>query len=653
MDEGLPLKKEEPLPPVWPYLLISAALALWVALSFPFNLWHNSDALVPVLVSLLAWTPYYWGGNRIGMLVPLLASPFHSPFVNLVVQSWLSVFALFALMFLMARYTLRRPGWPLAGAAGVLFLLAVPSVPRLYSLTMGQQHYPTGLALGFGGLLLSAGVGERLRWRCLVPGAVLLALGQWVNSATAIVLVPVVGLQALLTPLPDEPEGGWLARLWSRLTRPEYVVALASIVGVFLLGDVARRCYFVQADPVLLGVSIQKMPVAWVRIAAGFLPDFWASPIGYSALLAAAAFGVVLASRQAGGHVRAAWVLAGAGFAYSLPMASLCWIQFSHDWRYWFPCYYLLIGALCGLAVCPAAEWLGAVPRRWLSLGIAPALLALVTFQGYGLPSPAAAREGTAHGRGAPSDRAGAELAEARATHACGGFWEVVPATLMANMRLYEAGVEHKVWPVTCYSEAVWDRWGRMPPNDIRLGLLLDGDRPHKECSHWLGSITSYRIDEFTVVSKSSTVWCLRPTACLAVKEGPNKQEAMATWHGGFYGLSDGPSGEQARWCQRQGRLTLSNPSTGPREVSASMRFTALRPEGFVVWIEGADGRRAVPLVGEEQQTIQATLPPRSSLTYTFNTDAPECRFRGTWMKTHFAIVGFRLEERGTGGGQS
>src|SRR5271166_828919 len=101
------------MPPLWPWLLLCGVLAAWVDLG-AYHRIHGADNLVPIFVSLWRWTPFYWECNRIGMLLPLLAMPFHNPLNNLLVQAGLALFATFTLFFLLSRYLLRNGAWPLA-----------------------------------------------------------------------------------------------------------------------------------------------------------------------------------------------------------------------------------------------------------------------------------------------------------------------------------------------------------------------------------------------------------------------------------------------------------------------------------------------------------------------------------------------------------
>src|SRR5262245_6796546 len=194
---------EPKLPSVWPYLALSALLALLVNFRPGYHAFHNSDSLVPVMVSLCRWTAFYWDGNRVGMLLPALALPFDHPFHNLLVQTGLTLFAAFASMFLLARFCLRRPCWPLAGAAGVSLLLFVPTPVRFYTLTFQQMHYPVGLALGLGSLLVLEPTreGRLLGWRFFVS-LFLMALALWANIGMAALLGPLVLTHAFL-------QAGW------------------------------------------------------------------------------------------------------------------------------------------------------------------------------------------------------------------------------------------------------------------------------------------------------------------------------------------------------------------------------------------------------------------------------------------------------------
>ena len=64
---------------------LSAALAAWMGLGTLHDFQH-ADSLLTVLISTQRWTPFFWGQDRFGMLVPLLAMPIHHPLANLLAQ---------------------------------------------------------------------------------------------------------------------------------------------------------------------------------------------------------------------------------------------------------------------------------------------------------------------------------------------------------------------------------------------------------------------------------------------------------------------------------------------------------------------------------------------------------------------------------------
>ncbi len=47
------------VPPLWPFLLLCGVTAIVIDLG-SIHRHHHGDSLVPVLVSLYRWTPFYW-----------------------------------------------------------------------------------------------------------------------------------------------------------------------------------------------------------------------------------------------------------------------------------------------------------------------------------------------------------------------------------------------------------------------------------------------------------------------------------------------------------------------------------------------------------------------------------------------------------------
>ena len=89
-----------PRPALWPYLLLLVVPALCIDFT-RFHEHHHGDSLVPILMSLYEWTPFFWESNRNGSLIPLLALPFRAPLDNLLVQSGIGIFSGLASYFIL------------------------------------------------------------------------------------------------------------------------------------------------------------------------------------------------------------------------------------------------------------------------------------------------------------------------------------------------------------------------------------------------------------------------------------------------------------------------------------------------------------------------------------------------------------------------
>src|SRR2546430_5648543 len=89
-----------PGPSLWPFLVICAAVGCVISLG-RLHQWHCSDTLVPILVSLQKWTPFFWGQDRVGMLVPLLTLPLRHPLPNLLAQGAIYVSTVLAAIYLL------------------------------------------------------------------------------------------------------------------------------------------------------------------------------------------------------------------------------------------------------------------------------------------------------------------------------------------------------------------------------------------------------------------------------------------------------------------------------------------------------------------------------------------------------------------------
>lgn len=194
------------------FALVSLICGLAVALGGPARA-HNSDSLIPILVSLEHWTPFFWGQDRFGMPLALAASPIRSGLWNLVAQNAASIALLVAGLHALLR-RLQIAHAEVAALGTLLALLVWPSaaVPRVL-LTTEQSYAP---ALGLIGFALAA-VASSSRYGVAVAittGVV----ATWLNAGVSLLVVCVAAV----------------ACAWPRLRRPAAVMAAGALAGLAL-----------------------------------------------------------------------------------------------------------------------------------------------------------------------------------------------------------------------------------------------------------------------------------------------------------------------------------------------------------------------------------------------------------------------------------
>jgi hypothetical protein len=166
-------------------LLLVCAIAAWMGLG-RLHAFQDSDSLLPVLVSVQRWTPFFWGQDRFGMLVPLLVMPIHHPLGNLIVQGWVMTVAALLAPFLVARH-LGIPHWFAVGAlANALIVLLLSRYLQFAWLV--AQPYALSITLATLGMVAAE--------RSAIPGslaaAVLMLLAHWINLGICILVFPLL-----------------------------------------------------------------------------------------------------------------------------------------------------------------------------------------------------------------------------------------------------------------------------------------------------------------------------------------------------------------------------------------------------------------------------------------------------------------------------
>ncbi len=427
-------------------LALAAVLAVWIDLS-PIHRLHNSDSLIPVLMSLDRWTPFFWEQNRFGMLLPLLALPLRDPFANLLVQVGLRLFVLILSFFLLARTVVPRPWWPAVGALTFALFLAGKGAGQVSFQQM--QPYYQSMVLALAGLALLEREGQAA---VKALGGALLALAFWVAPVTLFWLIPLLWLRRVLG---LAPRSGMLP---------------FAISGVAFGGSLlASRLSYYHRSTNLGMAPVAAWPRAWLAMAERAAAYLGPALLGVLAVLLATA---VMLSLRPDGRVRTALAaslcLLGAAVAELLILGTSGWV-YMNGFRIRFLAATLLAIATAGPALL-CGLLLEGRPERWgrVANALALAVLLPLTFWLFGWPSPATARAALARGAGAEEARA---IVADGCTHVLGDYWSVWPAVFQARVLLHERGEERKVWGVTFRSTPTWDLWWRRDWRPARIAV--------------------------------------------------------------------------------------------------------------------------------------------------------------------------------------
>jgi len=434
--------------------VVALLLALWMDLS-PLHRFHDSDSLVPVLMSLQRWTLFYWEQNRFGSLLPLLALPVRGPFHNLLVQVGLRLLAVVLSFFLLARAVVPRPYWPAVGA--VTLVLYIVGKGQFAHCFLQTQPYPQATVLALGGLAV---LGDCRRAGRIGGGALLIGLAFWVSPSLVFWLLSLMALRWVLGLGETNPHPGRSRGLSIRRLLP------FALVGAAFVASVLATRFAPWGGTDLGAAKVAAWPHAWGALAAGEA-RFLGIPLGLAAaVLAGCAFA---ARRSARARLAAATglCLLGSTAAELLALGTSQWVHLNEMAIRFFSCG--LLSAGMALPAMAAVLLLEGRPRRH-RLGNVLALAALVpaAWFRFGPPSPAAARAAFDRhvGHAAPA------VVAAGCTHVLGSYWRVWPAVLAADQILWERGETRQVWGITTRSRPTRDLWEPRSWTAARVGVI-------------------------------------------------------------------------------------------------------------------------------------------------------------------------------------
>jgi hypothetical protein len=446
-----------------------------------FHRLHNSDSIVPVMMSLYRWTPFYWEQDRFGMLVPLLAIPFKSPLANLLVQSAINLFCGLAAFFLCARYV-ARGAWLFTGALSASLFLLFNSVDARFLYLGLAQPYGVGMFFGFAGLLLleNSKHPRPLRIAC---GFICLLAASWVDAAVLFVLLPVVLFRcfferaALQRSTPPNAGQKLFERL--KLSAEHFFSREAGIASVLvLLGFVASYvCSGIVSRSAAYGdwpyppVQPWRLPAVWFEFGKTFWSDYLSQPWGISvAALVALGFLIRLSARARSSQTNSpAAVLFASSLVSFLLIGSLSHIQGTEfDPRFGLQSMLLLQIAAVVWTVLPVYALVNLTWRRAFTAAAMILFLAAPLCL-YGWPSLSRVRADLNETLGQYTP----EILQSDATDIIGDYWTVWPATFHANLTLYEMCSDRKIWGVTTRSTPTRIFWSQIPSDKMRLAAII------------------------------------------------------------------------------------------------------------------------------------------------------------------------------------
>ena len=441
--------------------------AVWIAFGH-FQFGQHADSLVPVLVSLQHWTPYYWVQDRYGMFIPLLAIPFHNPLTNMMVQSVLGIFAGLAASFLLVGYFFDdSPIWLVAAALQNiwLFLLVTKGVQFDW---LVDQPYALSMALGFAALVLV----RKRRWR---SGLLFMILSHWVNAGAFVVLIPLVLLRHIAS---KEKRG-----LWAELG--------ISAAGM-LAGMLGTKLAKAPKTTTAIG-PISTWPAGWLQlfqharefVIANSSVLWWMiipAVVGIAALL-------ITRSRKYPLSVAAGFVLTGV--ASWLFVGTLVWVNLNlYSPRYMFSSLFLFAMAM---AVATVSPFQNATTRLSGFTAIAATgLLFVAAAFVYGVPSRGRVQRDIDQRYGALT----AEIVDSHATVVAGNYWTIWPAVFDANLMLYRRREHRVVYGLTYRAEPSFLDWALQ--RSVCAAVPL-GDR---EAEFWMANSPRH----FTHVRRLKTI---------------------------------------------------------------------------------------------------------------------------------------------------
>ena len=443
------------------------ALAAWLDFS-RLQEGHHADSLVPVLTGLTQWTPFFWGQDRFGMLIPLLALPVRDPERHLLLQGFLVIsLSVWGLILLVRTLLPREYPWVLPAALLLVLLLLLAPIDQRFNI-LWVQPYTLSLSLGLSAVNLLRRSGA-LR---LLGAGLLFFAAAWVNIGVGVVVAPLVVWRA-----------GFIDTGRSGLTRWRFIFANGALLAL------ASFCSARLSQAAFVPHTVfETLPAAaWPEAATELLRGAWTNPdirVWVSVALGLATLGLVsLVSASVRSEARPALLAAvGLVLTAALPFAAVStssWVAGNgYALRYLISPLLLFEAGCCLLATLPLLA-LPLGPRcvaSWVGAGA----VGLAVLIAVGPPS----RQAVVRAFESRWGTTAREVIAARATHVTGDYWKVWPTVFYATWLL--GTPRRRDWPygITDRSIATLKESRAVPHPRV---AVLDGR------SIWLGLLGAHR----------------------------------------------------------------------------------------------------------------------------------------------------------------
>jgi hypothetical protein len=414
-------------------VLLAAGLAAWMGLG-TLHQFQHADSLLTVLISTQRWTPFFWGQDRFGMLVPLAATPIRHPLANLLAQGWMMTAAALLAPFVMARFLTGRAGAWLAIGACTNTLFVLVATPAVQFDWLVAQPYGLSISLGFASLILAA---DAQGPPASIAALVLLTLACWVNIGVGLMLV----IAAVIVG-----------------SRPVRLLALTA-AGTALASLAAR--YGATAHTVASLAAPRQWFDGWRQLLEG-LPGVTASPDAVIGI--AVGTGVAMAwlwGRNAFPSWRPAAAVGAMAVGTWLVVGMSLWVGMNrYVFRYMYP---TLMIAGVGVSIVVAALF---TKRTRALTGAALAAWVAVVVAGYGMPSLARVERDIDSRFGGKT----AAVLHSGATVVAGDYWRVWPVVFHANLALSRTHAQTRIFGLAYRSEETDPLWQRPGPSILIAG---------------------------------------------------------------------------------------------------------------------------------------------------------------------------------------